>query len=87
MATHDPLDKEAALLRELVTLDDLQGAVIAKALGGDLQAIWAVLKVMDRRSKLLGLDAPEKQEVQVASHDASTIDQEVARLIAMLNGS
>jgi hypothetical protein len=40
---------------ELLRLDDLQMAIYGRALGGDLDAINACLKILDQRAKLLGL--------------------------------
>jgi len=50
-------------LRELECdrLDALQVAVWAKAEQGDLKAIETVLKIMDRRARLLGLYPAKKQ--------------------------
>lgn len=44
---------------ELTRLDELHNAYWASALRGDLNAAVMVLKVMERRSKYLGLDAPD----------------------------
>ena len=41
---------------ELARLDALQTAAWARAEGGDLAAIEAVLRIMDRRARLLGLN-------------------------------
>lgn len=48
---------------ELLRLDRLQAAAWAKALSGEHKSIELVLKILDRRCKLLGLDAPERHEV------------------------
>lgn len=48
---------------ELLRLDRLQAAAWAKALAGELKSIELVMKIIDRRCKLLGLDAPERHEV------------------------
>ncbi len=42
---------------ELLRLDQLQAAHYKAAMGGDATAIARVLSIMDRRAKLLGLDA------------------------------
>jgi hypothetical protein len=66
---------------EAERLDRLQMALWPGALAGDDKKIGRVLQVMERRAKLLGLDAPVKQEVtgtdggpiqyaQVFSHEA-----------------
>ena len=59
---------KADLLRELENqrMDELWALAFAKARTGDkeqLPGILAALRVSERRSKLLGLDAPVKQEV------------------------
>lgn len=69
--------------QELARLDRLQAAAWTAAASGDLKAIETVLKVIDRRCKLLGLDAPVRHEV--VTLDA--IDAEIARLTAELAGT
>lgn len=65
-------------------LDRLQRAAWAKALAGDLPAIHTVLRIMERRAKLFGLDAPVKVAATVEHLDVASIDQEVARLVTLL---
>lgn len=52
-------DQPARDLRqlELLRLDQLQAAHYKAAMGGDAPAISRVLSIMDRRARLLGLDA------------------------------
>ena len=52
-------------LRELETirLDALNDALWSRALAGELPAIDRVIRLMERRAKLLGLDAPEQTEL------------------------
>ena len=69
---------------ELDRLERLQRSWWLPALSGDERAARVVLSVMDRRAKLLGLDAPIKSEIKVEQVDAASIDAEVARLVAML---
>jgi hypothetical protein len=45
---------------ELARLDRIQRGVWAQAIAGDTKAVRAVLLVMDRRARLLGLDAPTR---------------------------
>jgi hypothetical protein len=45
---------------EVARLDLLQEALWSSALGGDTKTVEAVLKVIDRRIKLLGLDQAQK---------------------------
>jgi hypothetical protein len=49
---------------ELERLDAMLEAVWRAALSGDLKAIDAVLKLMDRRSRYLGLDAPQRIDIE-----------------------
>jgi hypothetical protein len=54
--------------KELITLeaerlDKMQTALWAKAQHGDYGAVDRILNIMKRRAELLGLDAPEKQDV------------------------
>ena len=48
---------------ELERLDEAQTAIYNKVLKGDVAAIDRLLKIQERRSKLLGLDAPTKQDI------------------------
>ena len=70
--------------QELDRLDRLQRAVWTTAIQGDAQAVAQALRIIDRRCKLLGLDAPIKQEITVENLDGGLIDREVARLVEML---
>ena len=53
-------------------------------LQGDIPAVNALLKIMERRAKLLGLDQPFKQQIEVTTYDGDTIDSEVRRLAELL---
>ena len=57
-------------------MDNLLATYMPQALAGDVKSADFVLKVLDRRAKLLGLDAPTKTEV--ITLDA--IDAEIRRL-------
>ena len=70
---------------ELMRLDDLQVAVWDRAINGELPAAHCVLKIMDRRAKLLGLDKPEKVEVNNWDFNAEDLDAEVQRIVTMMN--
>jgi hypothetical protein len=50
------------LTMELMRLDQLQLAITEDAMNGNLFAIDRFLSIMDRRAKMLGLDAPTKTE-------------------------
>ena len=74
---------------ELRRCDSMIVALWPAALRGDPQAIDRVIKIMDRRAKFLGLDAPTKQEVSgpdgepVRVEDARTfLAEAIARVAA-----
>jgi predicted DNA-binding protein YlxM (UPF0122 family) len=62
VALEKEIEQEVKLLvaLEIDRLDSLQQAIWCKAMEGNLGSVDRVLKIMDRRSKLLGLDAPTK---------------------------
>jgi hypothetical protein len=60
---------EAVRKQELARLDMLIERLMPRIESGDVQAVGAFLKVMDRRAKMLGLDAPTKQEINVPQID------------------
>lgn len=70
--------------QELDRLDRLQRAVWPRAIQGDLPAVGAVLRIMERRSKMLGLDAPITANIAVEHFDGQTVDAEVQRIMATL---
>lgn len=70
---------------ELERLDKFLLALWDKIEQGDPIAIDRGLKIMDRRAKYLGLDAPVKQQVEVTTYEGgSELDREVARLAQIL---
>lgn len=50
---------------ELARLDRLQSSVWLAATGGDMTALDRILKIMERRARLMGLDAPVKIGVNI----------------------
>ena len=48
----------------LASLDELQAAAWTKAVGGNQTAILNVMRIMERRAKLLGIDAPIKVDIE-----------------------
>ncbi|MGW1071568.1 hypothetical protein [Streptomyces sp. NPDC002537] len=75
---HAEQSAQAEVLRsvEVQRLDRLQAAAWALALQGDMRAIDTVVRIIDRRCRLLGLDAPARMEV--LSIDA--IDEQIRLL-------
>lgn len=56
---------------EKMRLDALLLGIWPQATGGDLRAIDRVLKIMERRSSLLGLDAPKRTETSLSAQDGT----------------
>ena len=69
-------------------LDALTEVTMAKALDpsnkGFLFAVDRAIMLLDRRAKLLGLDAPVKQSVEVVTYDGNSIEARVAELRSAL---
>lgn len=82
----------ADTLREVesLRLDRLQAAAWPSAVKGELKAIDTVLKVIDRRAKLNGLDMPVRTELTGASGGPVVIgavgEGELEKLIARVEG-
>lgn len=66
-------------------LDIAQTAIWQGVLRGDVPSVTALIRIMERRARLLGLDMPTKQQIEVTNTDGNTIDREVARLVALLD--
>lgn len=79
--THDKLDeKSSAVLRmELDRLDRMHLGLWPKAAAGSPQHVDRVLRVMERRARLLGLDAPTKSQINV---DVTTLTDEQLEALA-----
>lgn len=69
---------DAHVAEETAKLDWLERGLMAKALTGNKDAVETLLKIMDRRAKLLGLDAPARARIEVVTEDL--IDAEIRRL-------
>ena len=78
---------EAAELRrlEFLRLDSLFEVVYTKAAKGDLRAVDRCLRVMERRAKLAGLDAPERSEVTDIPPPSESEIQRAAQEILVRN--
>jgi predicted transcriptional regulator len=55
---------------EAERLDALTAALWPRAMDGDLKSVDRVLSIMERRAKLLGLDAPSRRAVEVVTREA-----------------
>lgn len=74
-------DREAALGRELATLDLLQKSLMPQALRGHTQSAKVVLEILDRRSKYLGLDEATKVQLEFGR-----VEQALAEVVQVLEG-
>jgi hypothetical protein len=72
---------------ELDRLDILQRTYWQPAVNGNLRAADYVLRVIDKRAKLLGLDAPLKVQAEVVTYDGSDLDREVERVARIIEAS
>ena len=74
--------------QELDRIDRLQLALWPKAMKGDERSISTIVRLMERRAKLLGLDAPTRiqQDVTTWTGDES-IDRAVRDLAALLTAN
>lgn len=66
-------------------LDIAQSAIWAGVQRGDIPSVTTLIRIMERRARLLGLDMPTRSQIEVTNTDANTIDAEVARLVALLD--
>ena len=76
---------------EIDRLDRLQRAYWFEAIGDKNnppvhKSAEIVLKIIDRRAKLLGLDAPTKIQAEVVTYDASGIEADIERIAYQLRG-
>jgi hypothetical protein len=72
---------------ELDRLDILQRTYWQPAVNGNLRAADYVLRVIDKRAKLLGLDAPMKVQAEVVTYDGSDLDREVERVARLIEAA
>jgi hypothetical protein len=80
----EPADEVRKL--ELERLDRLTLALWQRAKGGESEAIDRVLKLMDRRAKLLGLDVSKPATVMAFDASTMTNDEIIARLASLAGG-
>lgn len=96
-ALRDEIKEQAGLLQsqEADRLDQLQLGIWSDATRGNLQAIQTVLKIMERRARLLGLDQPVKvaptnpqgdQPYQSGQMSDAEVDARIAELEAKHRG-
>lgn len=72
---------EKALSLTLARFDELLKVYYNSAVSGDREALQDVLSIMDRQSKILGLEAPKKSESTITYQ--SLTDHELAQQASM----
>jgi hypothetical protein len=73
---------------ELDRLDTLQQTYWQPAVNGNLRAADFILRVIDKRAKILGLDAPTKIQAEVVTYDGGTnLDAEVEAIARLIDAS
>ena len=78
----EPADELRTL--ELARLDDMAKAIAPHVAAGNLTAIDRNLKIMERRARLVGLDAPAKTDVTSGGEKIGLSDEEkLARLLVL----
>ena len=74
--------------QELDRIDRLQLALWPKAMKGDNASINTIVRLMERRARLLGLDTPIKIQQDVVNWDGNeSIDRAVRELAALLTAN
>ena len=66
---------------EVAKLDALDRAYLPSALEGDDKAALIVLRLMERRARLLAIDAPQRTELRVGVIDPEAERQEALELV------
>ena len=75
---------------EMDRLNIAQAAIWGDVINGvtsqdRFRGVVALMKIMERRARLLGLDMPTKAQIEVNVYEHDAIDSEVKRLVAILN--
>ena len=65
---------------ELERLDAMQAQIWPEAMSGDLKAIDRILKIMERRAKLAGLDAATKHELAASTNQPFLTPEQIAEV-------
>ena len=73
--------------QELDRLDRMQVALWPRAMKGDDKAINTIVRLMERRARLVGIDAPTKIQAEVVNYDGNRdIDGDIERIVNILRG-
>ena len=71
-------EAERIIALELMRLNEMTIGVFPMAKGGNTLAVTAMLSIMDRRARYLGINAPTKTVSEVTGKDGGPIQSEVA---------
>jgi len=73
--------------QELDRLDRMQVALWPRAMKGDDRAINTIIRLMERRAKYLGIEAPTKIQAEVVNYDGTRdIDGDIERIVNLIRG-
>lgn len=75
---------EVMRTQEGARLDRLQRGLWAQATAGDTRAVLAVLRIMERRARLFGLDMPVQVQVQEVPPALSEVERELQTILGTL---
>lgn len=68
------LANEVAVYLESLRLDELNSAIWPRAMNGDPRAIEVALKLLERRSRMLGLDFQDKMSARIVDIEAAKVE-------------
>ena len=68
------LATEVAVYLESLRLDELNSAIWPRAMNGDPRAIEVALKLLERRSRMLGLDFQDKMSSRLVDLEAAKVE-------------
>jgi hypothetical protein len=87
IARDKPQATEEHRWQELDRLDRMQVALWPRAMKGDDKAINTIVRLMERRARLVGIDAPTRIQAEVVNYDGNRdIDGDIERIVNIIRG-
>lgn len=87
MTRNLPQAPEEFRWQELDRLDRMQVALWPRAMKGDDRAINTIVRLMERRARLVGIDAPQRIQAEVVNYDGTRdIDGDIERIVNLIRG-
>ena len=87
MTRNIPQAPEEFRWQELDHLDRMQVALWPRAMKGDDRAIGTIIRLMERRARLVGIDAPQRIQAEVVNYDGTRdIDGDIERIVNLIRG-